>query len=320
VVPFLRELLREPTIEGKDEILTFLTRLALGNSYLDVHGPLFREMGVPKEPDFDEQLRAELAWVKAAQEAVVAGIPDYLNLLTSDDPTIRVCSAYALATCRERSGEIAPRLCSRIEAEDDELAKASMLLCLGLVGDQGHVAFLEGMIAEEDLTLPEGGPDLARPRSGLLVRSSAARALVWLMGERAPEAAVRTLLGTLADPGPIREAYRQLPWSDSDVVGDTGLTLALLGQRVADRALPLLAGSLDSVDGLSALNVVQALLVLAFPERGAQVNPEDLTREQRLVLTAIVKSKMAWTYGKITFILKSFGLPTQREKLRELLS
>jgi hypothetical protein len=60
MVPFLRE----PIVQGKDEIL----------------GPLFRDMGVPEEPNFDE----ELAWVKAAHEAVVAGTPDYLSLIGSD--------------------------------------------------------------------------------------------------------------------------------------------------------------------------------------------------------------------------------------------
>lgn len=116
-VPFLVEVLQQPALPDRHEVAALLRELAVGNSYLDVHGALDGFRQDVHEPDFQKQLRRELKWVKAAHEAVVAGVDAYLALTEAEDDLLRAALPYLLAVCWERTSQIEPVLL-RLAVED----------------------------------------------------------------------------------------------------------------------------------------------------------------------------------------------------------
>lgn len=75
-VPFLVELAGASSTAERAWILSYLSDLACGSSYLDVHQHLsvFGEM-LRQEDDFEERLQRELGWVASAHWAVADGCP-----------------------------------------------------------------------------------------------------------------------------------------------------------------------------------------------------------------------------------------------------
>jgi hypothetical protein len=101
-VPFLIELAANPQSGSRPEILMLLASIANGNSYLDVHQHLDlfkniygREMQTEK---WKSDLALELSWVKAARDAVLAGMDRYTSMLNDSDCAVREAAAFLLAS------------------------------------------------------------------------------------------------------------------------------------------------------------------------------------------------------------------------------
>src|SRR5262245_43137472 len=80
-VPFLIELSQTPQVAERHFVLAYLGSLATGNSYWDVHQHMSLFAEERNKPDFKERVVRELAWVRAAREAVRAGTDHYAVLL-----------------------------------------------------------------------------------------------------------------------------------------------------------------------------------------------------------------------------------------------
>ena len=65
-IPFLLELLEQSVVEDKHAILIYLSNLAFGNSYAYAHQDLILFKDQRDTPEFQEQLRRELDWVRLA--------------------------------------------------------------------------------------------------------------------------------------------------------------------------------------------------------------------------------------------------------------
>jgi hypothetical protein len=48
------------------------------------------------KPEFQQELRSELSWVRATKDAIVDGKDSYLQLLQDPDPGSKIASAYLL--------------------------------------------------------------------------------------------------------------------------------------------------------------------------------------------------------------------------------
>jgi hypothetical protein len=112
-VPFLIELLANPSVGEKDGILHLLACIAEGSSYLDVLAGPFDRMGmgpgsVQERADHEERLARELSWVRAAREAVEDGVRTYLDLLADDEPMVQTFAAHVLGRCRGRAAQVVP--------------------------------------------------------------------------------------------------------------------------------------------------------------------------------------------------------------------
>jgi hypothetical protein len=96
-VPFLVELLAEPTLEDKAELLVFLSLCANGNSYCDVHQHHTLLKNESETEGWKTQLARELGWVRRTREAVLTGHTHYEKLLKHSEANVREAAGFLLA-------------------------------------------------------------------------------------------------------------------------------------------------------------------------------------------------------------------------------
>jgi hypothetical protein len=338
-VPFLIELVANPTVPDREAILVLLVHLANGHSYLDVHQhlPIFKEVMIdPTDPgEFEGQLQQELAGVDDAHAAVRQGYPVYLGLLADPDPQVRSAAAYLVSGFGAEITAIPDQLAAHLLQEEDTAVRATLILALGLAPSPAPV-WVERLAAV-----------VAQPDDPLL-RLAAAMTLTLWCREETPAAAVEVLFATLAAPEPVAAAYGALPWANNDVLGDSATLLPALGITQARAAIPLLLQQLAAPKtdqdyeqhrlrrALSSLDLAHLLLLLTFepqpdppttleaaqtPQPNVPTSPvAALTAEQRAVLTGIATSPTLWICnGNTSLLLHAFGLPSEPERLWQFL-
>jgi HEAT repeat protein len=136
-VPFLVELATSPTApdETRARVAMLLADIADGSSYVEVHEPLFREMGVDAgfEPG---QLEQERAWVAAAREAVRSAVELLAGDLDATAPPERQRAAvYVASMFPEDAPRLAPRVRGLREAAVDDALVRGAELALSLLGE-----------------------------------------------------------------------------------------------------------------------------------------------------------------------------------------
>ena len=189
-------------------------------------------------------------------------------------------------------------------------------------------------------------PPFFRRGPAPLVRLIAAVGLVRNAARDVPDAAVATLIAAVHDPDSV-PGYDDLPCGERDLPGDIGYVLRSLPRALGQRAVPALCAALARAEDFGTMGVVEALLAFTFgePDPGASddgptdadpdadpdsedmseqsapptLDPARLTPEQRQALTAMATSHELWTIGNLFFVLRSYGIPTQRAELAALL-
>ncbi len=217
-VPFLIELVAEPRVEQKEVILHLLASIAEGSSYIDVHAGVIDRMGSgprsdEQRVDREAQLSRELAWVRAAFEAVEAGVSTYLDLLANADPDVRIFAAYTLGHCQGHAAQVVMELVARFPAESDARSQAALVMAIGslmpVVNQQGDVStFIAERIG------PEESPVVRVAAAMCLARSSAV------------EPPVELLEVLSVSTGLAWNDFERLPWCEGDVAGRVGEALA----------------------------------------------------------------------------------------------
>jgi hypothetical protein len=302
-VPFLLQLLQEERIVDREWLLLLLNSLASGSSYLDVHGA----MPGQTDREFQAARQQEIAWVRAAHQATAAGIPVYLALLQSRRPQIRTAASYTLSIFPERAEEILPRLRRSLPGEPRRDVQASLLLCLGALGDREADT---GRVLEEATRRRRDDPR----------RLAAALGLLWRDKAEAAPLAVRAVQDVLADPEMFPEAYVFSAW---DIDADPGQTLyealLLLGQEKAVSALLDVLGRAEEPADI----LIDTLVEAGFQDReGVAVAPAALTAAQRRILVALLETKLAWDNKgnwRLGFVPGQYGLPEHKEDVERLL-
>jgi hypothetical protein len=288
-VRLLIERLRDDLIQDKDELLLLLAYIARGNSYMDTQQHLTYGNAEQERQVHTDRFVQEGEYVQNVYEAVREGVEVYLDLLKHGEAAIRMCAAYTLACFKEYAAAIIPVLHVYIAAEEDELARSSMLLSLGALS------------AEYDLASQQLLLEVIKGEGSDLVKLAAALALARLDRHDTPPEAIRVLVDTLVETGPVADLYLELPWTDTCIVDDISRAFYDLGPRAASTAIPMLIEAFGTATAHSSLRIVDALLHLAF--NGERINTDitasTLTSEQRLVLTTIANSNSAWVINII---------------------
>jgi len=310
-VPFLIELLENP-VPDKDKILVYLSNLAFGHSYLDVHGSMSFYDGKRDKEEFKKQLMEEQEWVIKSHEAVLKGCPVYRKLLCDEEPSVRAASAYILGIFPERAEENLSLLKNHIKSEVNEMVLAACVFSAGLLSGKKDEIWLK-----EILNSP----------SPFSVCIAAALGLGRIMPEHMPEEGLRFLIEGTVNPGNAKDIFKEFPWDDADVQTYCCEALAVTGKK-SEKVLEALIKVMDEVTPYESWTVVNAILHLVFNGKplGNTMTAEELSKEQKEALTAIAKSKKFWKgFDKGTLvcnvmeIMKSFNLPQRPETLQAFL-
>jgi len=145
-VPFLIELAADAETPDRPGILSLLSCIAGGASYLAVHGNLFNSS------EFERQLEQEQQWVVNAHEAVAAGL-DQLIAMTEDGGDISLAVAHLLAQFPERAETTGPVIHGLLDNETDSMGRAGLLLLLASLRDRSEatVKVLASALQSDDI-------------------------------------------------------------------------------------------------------------------------------------------------------------------------
>lgn len=176
-VPFLIELLEQPTVADKDMILCLLQNIATGTSYYDVHQSLDHQ-NERNTPEFQALIQVELAWVEAARSAVIVGIPRYLQFLADPDPEVRIFATYVAVECRAHMPEVAQALRKQLAMETHPTVRAVQLIGLAYLWwrnsndafEDQPLKFSQGAMLAQAMRSPDEAPVVRLVTAWLLVR------------------------------------------------------------------------------------------------------------------------------------------------------
>lgn len=130
-VPFLIELIAANGTDHVVDVLDLLASCASGSGYLEVHGRMDSSRKHKESPEYQATIEKELQAVYNAYDAVVNGLPTYINLLDHDDPKIRVTAASTISICYTRRQQASDALKTRIQIDSDPDVTASLVGSLG---------------------------------------------------------------------------------------------------------------------------------------------------------------------------------------------
>jgi hypothetical protein len=136
-VPFLFELVADPTIARRDEIMGLIGALANGESYLAVHAQSGLKSGEfwRQKQDFEERLETEQEGVRRTRAAVLEKREVTCRLLKDAMPMVRAGAAYVMSRFPEHVSHFGPLIRQAVREESQSLARAAMLWCLGAIRD-----------------------------------------------------------------------------------------------------------------------------------------------------------------------------------------
>ena len=280
-VPFLIELVSSPNVEDRDEILIFLSELANGNSYCEVHQHLELLKDKAASDEWKTQMEKELDWVQRARDAVLAGRQVFLDFLEQRDSKLREASVYLLASLTRPEPETAEKLWSLFESETDERCRASSLIGFGRLATPEPVnqSLLLKVFVKADSKLE---------------RLVAALSLARLFPQELTRDVIQEMLSALFNPEPY-EALSSSPW------GIDGLELLLEGVLTSLEGEPKtfveneLERALADAIHPAALNAARVFLSMAFHKRPPNdVSMDDLNPLQQRLVRAMARNKWAW--------------------------
>lgn len=123
-VPFLIELLQEPAVRGKEDVLELLAAIAVAPPELQEESwrenPSVPQWNVPRSIPF-----------KDARLEVSKGLPVYRTLLMDQDEEVRMRAAQVFASLAPQTQEQRAHLLAAFEQERAPAARANLVLALG---------------------------------------------------------------------------------------------------------------------------------------------------------------------------------------------
>src|SRR6478609_164622 len=187
-VPFLLQLLREPTVPDKDLLLRLLTTIAVGLPGMYATGTV--DEGFPTL----EQVRADDGLLGQIYRAIAEHCDVYAEFLQDKSAKVRTAAAHLLAFFEVSKGDAGTALRARLAKERAEIPRISMILALGAWGalwkETRDRDWLETAVKEE-----------AKPRGQL----AAAIGLASIEGREALGATFDVLARTFTEPVEVDE-------------------------------------------------------------------------------------------------------------------
>jgi hypothetical protein len=268
------------------------------------------------------------SWVTEARVAVCKGTPVYQPLLNDPDPEIRLVVSEILSSCAQEMEDAAQAVRKAILAERDLSIKAEMIVSLSALAGK-HIPSLDGFLLDF-LEKSNPGP----------VRFAAAVSLAKIVGNHVPPMAQSILIecfadetlyipyfSSMADYTPSLEDVCRIIYEFGPSQGVPMLlqALAISPQKTMKTTiipfLLQLVFQLPSFDprdnSYSQTPTGQSKIIYTRKVANSSKMVQGLNDEQKQVVSAIIQTEEFWQIE--TNLLGVFGLPTSRDKLRELL-
>ncbi len=188
-VPYLIEVLQEPTVRGKEEILNLLTWIAMA-------GPIHERPWWHKDAPF--RVTTAPVPLKDAHAVASAGIPVYIALLHAPALNVRMQAASLLIRFPERAQELWPVLRSAFEREETEQGRINLAFALSTIGRR---------LPEQQVFFVE---QFQNKQNELFV-FAAALALAWMEKAETPEEIIRLLTRVAIEAPASLDAYKDFP-------------------------------------------------------------------------------------------------------------
>ncbi|MGY0236306.1 HEAT repeat domain-containing protein [Longispora urticae] len=288
-VPFLLEVLAAQAPADQSTLLGLLAALTVG----------YDENWLPAGLT-EAELWSDPA-ASAAYGAVRAGVPLYRDLLGSPDLGVRTMAAYLLAWFPDDAEDSLPPLVELVSPEEYEGVAATALVAIGLLGG----------------TLDR--PLDNRPVVGWAAAIAAAR----VRGDGADQSVADELLGWTRTGAGVRW---EIPFLEGDLSGYAALALAQLGPAHVEATYDALLTRMPTVTGTETLPVLGEALRLAFPTGplAEGVPATGLDERQVRLARVLAEHEGPWkigeqTFGNVSMLVRSYGLPSDRESLRSFL-
>ena len=296
-IPFLLELLGDPTTPEREEIVDLLCVMALSVS------------GGRKDPDLIRRTDAHEHRVFAHIDEELAGGVTLLRTLVQDsalDVRIRLRAQVVLSTVLKGGAEATPELRSLARDDPDPRVRAS----------SRYLAFLLG------------APDLpgAPPATddSPLVRWTEALVQLLTHQERTTGAAIEEVAAGLEADSPVLTMARELPLLNNlldDLRALVARAARAAGEPAVDRLLPMLLQSAEGGSWMSP-ELGFELLACGFGQPPA-LPPARMTGRQTQVLRVVAEAAWPWEQGgsfaNMAMVLGQFGFPTDRAAVQKLL-
>ncbi len=293
VIPFLIELVAEPTIPDRGALLYLWGCLISG--YFSVRdrpiwgdGEQLHNLDVaPGEKDDPYLMALHQIYRESVRGHALLG-----RILDDEDSSVRANAAYVLACLPTMAEQSIPLLTNCHEKSG--WVRAAHAFALGELGAAGP---LRRLLAEDDF---------------LAVRCMAACELTRIE----PSAdLIEPLLGFTA--GGSIEGYDHVPGAGGKSSGDVAFAISLLPRDAQIRAIPAICDQLDRARVFDTMPLVGTLLAAGFPERRGPIT--ELNELQRSVLTRMVETAELWGVGSLFRVLEAHGLPRERQGCAALL-
>lgn len=304
VVPYLIELLQEPSILEKEKILELLADIASASP--ELHAERWRknvrvsQWNVPEHIPF-----------KHAQEEVRRGLSTYLSLLDAPHVEVRMQAANVLKYVAQFTPSLWEHLVTRLGQETERKAHANLVLLLGALSSaeaETHIFFTELRQTDDDLIV-----------------FCAALALVRLAKDEAPQDVIDILAHTLIQPSEQLDTYRYLPCSEETSWRDAALGLGNLRLERLQSLAPAFQQALLHAETWRAMTLAEMLLFLFFFSRQSdgQQQCADFTPQQESILSLLCDRTDLWgSYfvPRLPDLLQKYALPSHRRALANILN
>ncbi len=305
-VPYLLELLQEPTVQVKENILELLADIAIADPQL--HEERWRMN--PKVPSWE--VPAYIPF-KDAHLEVSNGLSIYVTLLEAIDQGVRMQAANVLKHTAKLTPDVQARLITLLKREPELKARANLVLLLGVLSHPEPEA--QAIFA-----------DIVRTGEDDLIVFCAALALTRLAKDETPHEVVQLLATVMLQPPEELQAYPELPCSQEASWRAAALALGHLRPEHLHFLAPALQEELLRAEKWRAMTLAEMLLFIFFSSKTRANQKQwawaEITEQQGAILSLLCDRGDLWGYDfllRLPDMLKAYGLPEDRKALADFL-
>ena len=304
-VPFIVGLLQIPNLPDRARVLGYLSALATGSSFLDVH----QSCGLPYFDDnrntaeFQENLKTELEWANNTRKNVADGLPHFLPFMDASDLRIQTNAFFLVGELVDETGR--HLLAERIQTDK---TLHSELLATAIFSFRRNESCNPELIQQ------------FRDHESPIVKYGVAMLCAQFANQLTNIDLLKNLVDFLTTYSLAFEEYEHLPFAwNFPFARYAGQILVDLDADSYDGVTDYLISKIPDAECDSYEDALDTLLRLTFSLKLESVN---LTMQQVCALTAISNHELTWDSDGVCRYesFEEFRIPKSKNELASLLN